>query len=170
MNVDLYERIWMWGVAGMLALFFGSTAAAALGSQIHPPSHIETIDPRTVLTGPRFGRQGVTVDDRGRVHATVVGLMFTWLPTELSLPADTPVTFHLTSPDVIHGFQIVRTNGQAMVVPGYVSQFTTRFPPGDYLVACNEYCGVGHHLMAARLRVVPRAQWRPPTAEATRVQ
>jgi cytochrome c oxidase subunit 2 len=154
----------------MLAVFFGSTAAAALMSQIHPPSHVETIDPRTALSDPRFKRQGVSVDASGRVHATVVGLMFTWMPTELILPADTPVTFHLTSPDVIHGFEIVRTNGQAMVVPGYVSQFTTQFAAGDYLVACNEYCGVGHHTMASRLKVVPKSQWQAPAGEAAHVQ
>jgi cytochrome c oxidase subunit 2 len=170
MNVDLYERIWMWGVGVMLTVFFGSTAAAALMSQIHPPSHVETIDPRTALSDPRFKRQGVSVDASGRVHATVVGLMFTWMPTELILPADTPVTFHLTSPDVIHGFEIVRTNGQAMVVPGYVSQFTTQFAAGDYLVACNEYCGVGHHTMASRLKVVPKSQWQAPAGEAAHVQ
>jgi cytochrome c oxidase subunit II len=170
MNVDLYERIWMWGVGAMLAVFFGSTAAAAVMSQIHPPSHIETIDPRTALSDPRFKRQGVSVDASGRVHATVVGLMFTWMPTELILPADTPVTFHLTSPDVIHGFQIVRTNGQAMVVPGYISQFTTQFAAGEYLVACNEYCGVGHHTMASRLKVVPKSQWQAPAGEAANVQ
>jgi cytochrome c oxidase subunit 2 len=170
MNVDLYERIWMWGVGAMLAVFFGSTAAAAVMSQIHPPSHIETIDPRTALSDPRFKRQGVSVDASGRVHATVVGLMFTWMPTELILPADTPVTFHLTSPDVIHGFEIVRTNGQAMVVPGYISQFTTQFAAGEYLVACNEYCGVGHHTMASRLKVVPKSQWQAPAGEAANVQ
>jgi len=170
MNVDLYERIWMWGVGAMLAVFFGSTAAAAVMSQIHPPSHIETIDPRTALSDPRFKHQGVRVDASGRVHATVVGLMFTWMPTELILPADTPVTFQLTSPDVIHGFEIVRTNGQAMVVPGYVSQFTTQFAAGEYLVACNEYCGVGHHTMASRLKVVPKSQWQAPARETANVQ
>ncbi|MEZ0335631.1 MAG: cytochrome C oxidase subunit II [Gemmatimonadales bacterium] len=170
MNVDLYERIWMWGVGAMLAVFFGSTAAAAVMSQIHPPSHIETIDPRTALSDPRFKRQGVSVDASGRVHATIVGMMFVWLPAELVLPADTPVTFHLTSPDVIHGLEIVRTNGQAMVVPGYVSQFTTQFAAGEYLVACNEYCGVGHHTMASRLKVVPKSQWQAPTRETANVQ
>ena len=50
-----------------------------------------------------------------------------------------------------------------MVVPGYISQFTTQFPhPGEYLIACNEYCGIGHHMMAAKLHVVPRAQWQSP--------
>jgi len=65
---------------------------------------------------------------------------------------------------VIHGYEIVRTDAQSMVIPGYVSQFTTRFAAGEYLVACNEYCGVGHHTMATRLHVVPRTAWKAPEA------
>ena len=160
MNVDLYERIWMWGVGAMLALFFASTAAAAFGSRIHPPSHVETIDPKTALADERFRQQGVSVDSQGRVHATIVGLMFAWLPQAMVLPADTPITFRLTSADVIHGYQIVRTNGQAMVVPGYVSQFTVQLQAGEYVVACNEYCGIGHHTMITKLQVVPAAEFR----------
>jgi cytochrome c oxidase subunit 2 len=170
MNVDLYERIWMWIVVVMLTLFFASTAMAALGHQMHPPSHVETIDPRTAMSGPKFRPQGVSVDEAGHVHAKVIGLMFAWLPGEMTLPAMTPVTFHLTSTDVIHGFEIVRTNGQSMVVPGYVSQFTTEFDAGEYLIACNEYCGVGHHTMSAKLHVVPRGQWRSPAPEAANVR
>jgi cytochrome c oxidase subunit 2 len=170
MNVDLYERIWMWGVGVVLALFFTSTAVAAFGHQIHPPSHIETIAPGKVLADPRFRKQGVSVDAGGRVNARVVGLMFTWMPAEMTIPADTPVTFHLTSIDVIHGYEIVRTNGQSMVVPGYVSQFTTQFPAGEYLIACNEYCGVGHHTMAAKLHVVPASQWKAPAQEVADVR
>lgn len=163
MKVDLYERIWMWGVGVMLALFFATTAVAALGHQLQPPSHVETIDPKGVMRDPRFVKQGVAVDPSGRVHAVLLGLMFAWLPGELTVPADTPITFHLASVDVIHGFEIVRTNGQSMVIPGYISQFTTSFTePGEYLVACNEYCGIGHHAMAAKLKVVPKAEWTAP--------
>jgi cytochrome c oxidase subunit II len=170
MNIDLYEKIWMWGVTVVLALFFTSTAVAALGHQIHPPSHIETIAPATALADPRFRHQGVSVDGNGRVHARVIGLMFTWMPAEMTLPADTPVTFHLTSIDVIHGYEIVRTNGQSMVVPGYISQFTTQFAAGEYLIACNEYCGVGHHTMAAKMHVVPRSEWHAPAREVADVR
>ena len=162
MKVDLYEKIWMWGAGVMLSLFFGSTAMAAFGKHFQPPSHIETINPATVLKDPHFAKQGVSVDGSGRVHVAVVALMYTWLPTEFTLPADRPVTFHLTSIDVTHGFEIVRTNGQSMVVPGYISQFTTQFAAGEYLIACNEYCGIGHHTMATRMHVVPAAQWQAP--------
>ena len=162
MNVDLYEKIWMYGTAGMLTLFFGSLAVSAVGQQMQPPSHVETINPAKALSDPRFATRGVWQDDQGGVHVTVVGMMFVWLPDHVTVPSDTPVTFHLTSTDVIHGYQIVRTNGQSMAIPGYVSQFTTQFAPGEYLIACNEYCGLGHHAMAGRLTVVPAAEWTGP--------
>jgi cytochrome c oxidase subunit 2 len=164
MKVDLYERSWMYAVVVMLAAFFTSTAIAAVRGGIHPPSHVETIDPRRAMADPRFQPQGVSVDAAGRVHARVIGLTFAWLPQTMTIPAHTPVTFHITSTDVQHGYEIVGTNGQAQILPGYISQFTTEFEPGEYLVACNEYCGVGHHTMASTLRVVPREQWRAPAA------
>ena len=57
-----------------------------------------------------------------------------------------------------------------MVVPGYISQFTTRFAAGEYLIACNEYCGVGHHTMAAKMHVVPQSQWQAPAQEVADVR
>lgn len=166
MKIDLYERIWMWGVGVILAAFFASTAVGAYGGAMHPPSHVETIDPKTVLTESPFRRPGVFADQHGRVHARIVGLTFAWLPAALAVPAATPVTFHVTSTDVVHGFQIVKSNGQAMAIPGYVSQFTTQFDePGEYLIVCNEYCGVGHHVMSAKLNVVPKSAWQPVSTE-----
>ena len=166
MKVDLYERIWMIAVSVMLTLFFSVIAyeAAAMGRM--PPSHVETIDPRTVMGDPRFAPQGVRVGVDGAVNVHVVGLMFTWLPGEITLPAGRPVTFHITSIDVVHGYEIVRTNAQTMAIPGYVSQFTTIFDAGEYLVVCNEYCGIGHHTMFTKLHVVPADQWQAPATAA----
>ena len=31
------------------------------------------------------------------------------------------------------------------------AQFTTTFEPGDYLIVCNEFCGLAHHIMQGRL-------------------
>ena len=162
MKIDIYEKAWMIGTATMLTVFFSVIAYESVAMGRMPPSHVETIDPRTVMADPRFSPQGVRLGSDGSVHAHVVGLMFTWLPGELTLPAGMPVTFHITSIDVTHGYQIVRTNAQSMVIPGYVSQFTTTFDPGDYLIVCNEYCGVGHHTMFAKLKVVPVEQWQGP--------
>lgn len=152
MNVPFYEKIWM-GAAAVIIAAFALTVAVSYGaSALQPPSHVETIDPTKVFADPRFAQRGVTVTERGAT-VVLVAMMFTFNPAEIRVPAGKPVTFRLTSIDVTHGFQIVGTNGNTMVVPGYVSQFTTTFAPGEYLIVCNEYCGGGHHLMSAKLIV-----------------
>ena len=157
MNVDLYEKFWLWGAAGIIVVFLVSQAFTYVGRSIQPPSHVETIDPATVRTDAEFSSPGVTINADGSATVVVQAFMFAFLPREIRVPRGVPVTFRLTSPDVIHGFQIVRTNGNAMVVPGYVSQFTTRFDrPGEYLIVCNEYCGLAHHNMYATLIVEER--------------
>ena len=71
MKVDLYERIWMWGVGLMLLVLFGSLARAAMSHDYHPPSHVETIDPRAVMiakSNARFNRAAAEF-----IHARGVG-------------------------------------------------------------------------------------------------
>ena len=80
--------------------------------------------------------------------------MFSFAPDPIEVPANVRVTFRLTSPDVIHGFQVVGTNANAMAIPGYVTQFTVTFArPGEYTIVCNEYCGLMHHAMVGKLVV-----------------
>ena len=154
MRVDLYEKIWMYAAAGIIVVFLASMGYTTLGRALQPPSHIETIDPAAVRTDEEFGSPGVTLHEDGSATVVIQAFMFAFLPLEIRVPRGRDVTFRMTSPDVIHGFQIVQTNGNTMVVPGYVSQFTTRFDrAGEYLIVCNEYCGVGHHVMSATLIV-----------------
>lgn len=154
MRVDLYEKIWMYAAAGIILVFLASMGYTTLGRALQPPSHIETIDPASVRSDEEFGSPGVTIHEDGSATVVIQAFMFAFLPLEIRVPRGRDVTFRMTSPDVIHGFQIVQTNGNTMVVPGYVSQFTTRFDrAGEYLIVCNEYCGVGHHVMSATLIV-----------------
>lgn len=153
MNVALYEKIWMWAAGALIAVFLTTLVVGLTGSALQPPSHVETIDPAKVATDARFAQPGVTEVD-GRTTVIVVAAMFAFDPAEITVPANRPVTFRITSSDVTHGFQIVGTNGNTMVVPGYISQFTTTFrEPGEYLIVCNEYCGLGHHIMSGKLIV-----------------
>lgn len=154
MHVDLYEKIWLYVAAGLIVLFASSIVYGAFSQAGHPPSHVETIDPTTARSDPRFTELGVVQKADGSYEVVVLAQMFSFMPAEIRVPAGRPVTFRITSPDVTHGFQIVGTNGNAMVIPGYVTQFTTTFPqPGEYLIVCNEYCGLGHHLMYGKLFV-----------------
>lgn len=153
MNVPLYEKIWMWAAAAIIAAFVATVLITSIGGALQPPSHVETIDPTHVFTDPRFARPAVTADSNGATVVTVA-MMFAFNPAVIRVPAGKPVTFRMTSADVTHGFLIVGTNANTMLVPGYVSQFTTTFRrPGEYLIVCNEYCGLGHHLMSAKLIV-----------------
>ena len=154
MDVELYERIWMWA-AGALVVAFLATIGMTAGMQaMSPPSHLETVDPTALDSHPEFGSPGVAERPDGSVVVTVVASTFFFTPDPIEVPARRPVTFRITSSDVIHGFQVVGTNANAMAIPGYVSQFTITFDrPGEYLITCNEYCGIAHHMMVGTLVV-----------------
>jgi cytochrome c oxidase subunit 2 len=154
MQVELYEKGWMWASGAMLILFVGAIVGSAAMHSLHPPSHIETIDPVRVRTETEFSSPGVRVGEDGRVTAVVVAELYRFAPSVLRVPVDTPIRFRITSPDVLHGFQVVGTNANLVIVPGYVSEMITTFPePGEYLIVCNEYCGTAHHSMYGRLIV-----------------
>ncbi len=154
MQVNVYEKYWMWGAGVLVALFVGALLWSAGAHAIHPPSHVETIDPTKVAEHPEFGNPGVITKADGGLEVVITIKMYSFAPAEIRVPRGKPVTFRITSSDVIHGFQIVRTNANTMVIPGYVSQFSMTFQwPGEYLIVCNEFCGLGHHLMQAKLIV-----------------
>jgi cytochrome c oxidase subunit II len=153
MNVPFYEKLWLWASGALIVAFVTTIVVGLAGSALQPPSHVETIDPTKVWNDPRFKQRGVAVTPQGAT-VVMIAMMFAYQPAEVHVPVGTPVTFRLTSADVTHGFSIVGTNGNTMIVPGYVSQFTTVFhTPGEYLIVCNEYCGLSHHLMSAKLIV-----------------
>jgi len=153
-EVERYERGWMWAAAGLIALFLAFIIVPAALEAVHPPSHIETVDPAALAEHPEFANPTVTTAADGRIVAPVVATMYSFAPDPIVVPVNRPVTFRITSGDVVHGFQIVGTNANAMAIPGYVSQFTMTFSkPGEYLITCNEYCGLYHHAMVGKLVV-----------------
>ena len=154
MEVERYERYWMWAATGMLLLFTSAIIATALTGGAHPPSHTETIDPETLTIKGEFASPGVVAGPNGRVTVSMRAEFYVFQPTVVRVPAGRPVRFRITSADVIHGFQVDGTNLNLTVAPGYVSEVTTRFDtPGEYLVVCNEYCGLAHHLMQGKIVV-----------------
>ena len=156
MHVDRYERYWMWAATGMLTLFLAAIVVTAITGSAHPPSHVETVDPDTLRVTGEFATPAVTVRPDGGVTVVMRAEFYVFRPEVIRVPAGRPVTFRITSPDVLHGFQIVGTNVNLTVAPGYISEVTTTFAkPGEYLVVCNEYCGLAHHLMQGKVVVEP---------------
>lgn len=80
--------------------------------------------------------------------------LWEWWPV-LELKKDQSYRFHLSSLDWQHGFSLQPVGINIQVVPGYEHIFTlTPTETGEFGVICNEYCGIGHHQMTGRIRVV----------------
>ena len=152
-------------VAIMLAMLGAMMAVIVVTGATHalnPPSNVETIDPTTLHLGGEFAESnlGTATEPDGSVTVRLIAEQYAFVPDCAQVPADTPVKFRLTSPDVIHGFLLPATNVNTMVVPGFIAEVRTSFSrAGVYNMPCNEFCGGGHHGMWARVRVVPREQF-----------
>ncbi len=85
----------------------------------------------------------------------LLGRMWSWYPI-LKLKQGATYTIHLSSLDVNHGFSVYPVNINFQVVPGY--DYGLQMTPnksGDFRILCNEFCGIGHHLMVGKVIVEP---------------
>lgn len=88
-------------------------------------------------------------------HIYMLGQMWRWTPV-LKLREGASYTLHLSSLDVNHGFSLYPQNINIQVLPGY--DYALRITPneaGEYKVICNEFCGIGHHMMLGMILVDP---------------
>jgi cytochrome c oxidase subunit 2 len=156
---DPLERRWVW-ISLLLAFVMGGILGLyALTHNLHPPSNVETIDSSRLHLTEEFAEDNLGVKDNGdgTLTVTMVAARYGFFPPVIDVPVDTPVKFRIASADVLHGVHVPFTNAASMIVPGYVSEFTTTFPKtGKYSFLCNEYCGLGHDSMWSRLNVVAK--------------
>jgi cytochrome c oxidase subunit 2 len=162
---EIQKAEFRWGaiVGGAVAIIVAVICVSSFVMALHPPSHVETIDPATLSESKEFAENnlGARVNPDGSVTVRIIAAQFAFVPRCIPVPQGRPVTIRITSPDVIHGFLIAGTNANTMVVPGYVSELHTVFnEAGDHLMPCHEYCGLGHSEMWSLVRVIPPAQWR----------
>ena len=158
------ELRWSLVVTGFVVVTMALTLFATVVLHRNPPSNLEQIDPKTLHLSGEFteANLGTRVERTGQVTSRIVATQFAFVPNCIVVPAEQEVTLRFASPDVIHGILVSGTNVNTMVVPGYVSQVHTVFrTTGDLLMPCHEFCGLGHSQMLARVRVVPKDQFRP---------
>lgn len=94
-------------------------------------------------------------------HVYLQAVMWQWTPI-LKLEKGVEYVLHLSSLDVNHGFSLFPVNVNFQVVPGF--DYGLRVTPntaGEFEIICNEFCGIGHHLMVGKVIVV-----EPGVAEA----
>jgi cytochrome c oxidase subunit II len=158
----LVERRWATISVLILVVFVAVAAFAGIHQATMPQAQVETISPTRLHLGGEFVETnlGSAVEPDGAVTVRAVGQQYSFTPQCMIVPTDSLITFRVASPDVIHGFLIEGTNVNTMLVPGYVSTANVRFDrPGDHLMPCQEYCGVGHEGMWAKVRVIDRAEF-----------
>lgn len=158
MKMPKYEKIWLLFGAGTLLVFLIVVGISAFYMGDKPPSCAVTLDPEKVDETPPFDQPGLKQIGDNEYQLTIVASAFNYdLGTSdkvVQIPKGATVHFSATTKDVVHGFQLVGTNVNMMLEPGYVSTYTNTFKkPGKYTLLCNEYCGTGHHLMAATIEV-----------------
>jgi cytochrome c oxidase subunit 2 len=62
---------------------------------------------------------------------------------------------HISSLDLQHGFSLQPLNMNFQILPGYDHVLTiTPTSSGQFSIVCNEFCGIGHHMMTGRILVV----------------
>jgi cytochrome c oxidase subunit 2 len=154
MHINRLEKWWIVIGVSTLVLFLVILAVNMFVFGFAPPSHQHEIDPAKVYQTPPFNKTGITKVGDNEYEVSMVAFAFGFAPGEIRVPQGATVHFTVTSPDVVHGFQIPGTNVNFMIVPGQVSHYTHKFnKKGEFIYLCNEYCGKAHHVMAGKLIV-----------------
>ncbi|MFB6141723.1 MAG: cytochrome c oxidase subunit II [Halorientalis sp.] len=168
MEIHRFEKLWLGAGLLLIVGFIATIAYGAVGAGVGMVGDEGgTVDQAAIAAGnyegTNFKSPGVRRVGAGNYTVHVVAQQFLFRPgtsEPIRVPAGSRVTFYVTSADVVHGFELVGTNVNSMVIPGQVSQFTVRFEePGEYGIVCHEYCGAGHHTMAGTVRVLPRSEF-----------
>ena len=149
----------MWAFAfGTVELIVPAGAGAGEG-----PAPIWTLAGKTSSTW--------TPGPDNMLQVQVIGQQWTWTfrypqfggmeSSELYLPVDTPITFHVTSLDVIHSFWAYALGVKADANPNVDNvAYTTIHQTGSFAVRCNELCGIWHGAMYTFGKAVSPTQFQ----------
>jgi cytochrome c oxidase subunit II len=163
------ELVWVaiafiWG----LIMFFMMIYWHVYGKQ-NLSSLVSRIDPAVFLERTEAFAEKYKARDEGETGVPVVkppvdgdaymlARTYDWWPI-LELEKGKSYKLHLSSVDLQHGFSLQPTNINIQVHPGLEHVLTvTPNETGTFGVVCNEYCGLGHHVMTGRIYVVEPGQ------------
>lgn len=157
------ERRWSHLSIAIILLLIAIATFAGIHQATMPQPFVETVDPSTLHIAGEFveSNLGTAVNADGSVTVRFVAQQYSFTPSCLVVRTDTPVTLRATSADVVHGILLTGTTVNLNLVPGYIATFSTRFSqPGEYLMPCHEFCGVGHEGMWGRIKVIDRSAFQ----------
>jgi cytochrome c oxidase subunit 2 len=154
------EKVFLWAVVASVAfmsvfvlawLAWGGQNVPADSYRISPSAFNDKVQAQIKEFGGTDGKVHLPPGEDGYV----MGVRYAFYP-ELVLKAGTEYRIWISSFDSLHGFSIVgggqNINLQISPEHAYGATFTPE-EPGEYLIVCNEYCGLGHHQMRGRIIV-----------------
>ena len=156
------EKRWSIVVGLIILLLVAMMMLTGIHWGAMPAAAVETVDPRTLHVSGEFveGNLGTAINADGQAVVRLIAQQYSFEPQCIVVPAGMPVTFRATSTDALHGMVIGGSNANVMLVPGFVTTFTTSFATsGDRLMPCHEFCGMGHESMWAHVRVIPAGEF-----------
>ena len=161
MHIHAYEKLWLACSVLLILFLIGTVTYGAVGPGIAMVADSEQpIDAQNLDESERFADPGVEQVGENEYAAYVVAYQFGFTPDPIVVPANSTVTFYVTSRDVTHGFEVAGTNANTMVIPGEVATLTVETAePQEYGLLCNEYCGAGHHAMEGKVHVVSQSEF-----------
>ncbi len=159
------ERLWVWlTVIWGIAMFLMIAFVWPLSGEEQNRLRSYRVDPVTFAGQAEAFIQHYQVGQRDGVPVVAPppgsdvyldARAFAWQPV-LQLKRGESYRFLISSRDVQHGFSLVMPphSINVQVLPGYVTVLElTPEKTGEFPLICNEYCGLGHHLMIGRIIV-----------------
>ena len=156
------ERMWI-GLALLWCLvmtammpywhFRGKQNSTGEAYRVKPIDFMERVDQfvKTNKVGEEKGLPVVQATPGGDTY--LLAKMWQFYPV-LKLKKDQTYRLHMSSIDLNHGFSLQPVNMNFQIVPGYDHVITvTPTQAGVFPIICNEFCGIGHHLMAGKIIV-----------------
>jgi cytochrome c oxidase subunit II len=162
------EARWAWIVGAVIAFLVAMMGYMSLHWASMPPVRTETIDPATLHLAGEFVETnlGSSTEPDGSVTVRVLANQYSFTPQCILVPANTPIHIRATAADAVHGFSVSHSNVNMMLVPGYISNFETRFSQtGDHVMPCHEYCGTGHAAMWAHVKIIQKDEFMRQAAQ-----
>jgi cytochrome c oxidase subunit 2 len=130
----------------VIALFIASTGT------------LDTVDRKVPDPGVTISVEGFQWGWRFRYEEGVVISGDAQDPAEIVVPVDEPISFEITSVDVIHSFYVTKFLLKRDAIPGRTTRFDiTIDSPGVYEGKCAEFCGLLHSRMNFTIRAVERS-------------
>jgi cytochrome c oxidase subunit 2 len=159
------EKLWVgiaviWGLAMFMMIVFiwpwiGRQQNMIQSYRVTPADFSARVEQFTTQyrVGERSGVPIVAPPPGGEAY--LEAMSFAWRPI-LQLKRGERYRLLMSSRDVQHGFSLVMVPHSInfQVLPSYITQIEV-IPEqaGEYPLMCNEYCGLGHHVMLSRIIV-----------------